>query len=481
MAVSAAFPRLRAEVSMRRFLSAVVLGLSLWVGGCGSGGGGVGLAALQQAFQQCSQTSLFHFLRLVNGAGAVLAVTQGQFPPPNTGVNITPGAAPNSFDFVVSLDINANGAFDTFLVGTATFSEDPTDGLLPGSSVTLVYDIRNTPQVSGDPTETGTLTGNVDVTVTFVGPEQGSLEGLVVLNDSAGGCSATLDFPQATPLQLVFPEPILTGPIPAANVGGIELFGEVVASLTALGQTLESTITLEGGSQEVTVVGFAGSLELDIAFDLFPPPEVIAPLVQCTEEILDLAGEIVNIFSEIAELDLADLVAGNIPGVTLTPTANPTVFNYSINLGAFGESSLGGGTLSGQATLTFAGLAVTRISVTWTLAAEGMLQGVTTITGQNDPGRPLVLDLDAQGDVSSLHGAGSFTTLECTGGFDVPSNAPITNDAGSVLLDVATGGNVLLATFVVSAFTETFTNVSINGIPVPADLFLQFLFFGDAR
>ena len=285
-------------------------------------------------------------------------------------------------------------------------------------------------------------------------------------------------FPPANPFQLTFPEPILGGPMLEANIAGIEMFGQISASLAALGQSLEALITVVGGTQQVTVVGTVNAIEINLSFELFPPPEVIVPLVECLQDILELASEVVPTFCDLAELELSDLVAGAVPGVTLTPTANLTVFNYTIDLEQFGSSDLNNGMLSGQATVTFSGLEVTRVSLTWNLVAEGFLSGVNTISGQNSPGRPIVINLDTDGTVLSIHGAGSFITPECTGGFDIPASAPLVDDenTGEINLNVGTNGDILLTTFALGTLDTAFVNVSINGVVIPSDLFIQYLF-----
>ena len=74
-------------------------------------------------------------------------------------------------------------------------------------------------------------------------------------------------------------------------------------------------------------------------------------------------------------------------GLSITPTANPAVFDYSIDLDEFGEFE--GGTISGQVTLTTALDLIVRLVIDWNLISTGVLAG-DSVSGNWDAEHPVI-------------------------------------------------------------------------------------------
>jgi len=455
---------------MRKLAIIFILGSGLLVAGCGGSSSSLNPAALEAAFQECGQGSVLNLMRLANQLAGLLQFAQGESGVPGTFYDFAPGSATNTYDFTLIFDTTGDGVPDTSVVGTATFSEDPTDGLAVGATVDLSFDIYATNMpLAGFPPQSGTLTGGGDLTVRITAPDRLTVAGTLDINDS--GCSALLEFSSEEPLDVVFPYTIVVGPVEAANFFGISIFGAMSAQLTTLGHTLEGILTLYSDNQMANLAGNVDGIDIDTDFEVAPDPAIVEPLVFCLQVGLELAGSIVDTIGQVTEYDLADLVAGTIPGVTLTPTANPAVYNYTIDLDVFGGGSFSNGLMQGTATVTLSGNVVTRLVVSWNFSADGVLVGSTTITGQST--RSLDVRIATDGTVTQMDGAGSFTYGDCMTTFDILQSDPYRpeTDAGRVRLTSATAGHSMGATFVIGPFS--FEDVTIDGIPIPPEL-LQF-------
>lgn len=447
------------------------------VGGCGSGGG-TDFATIQQALADCSHESLANFIVALFGLVAVPDVIQGDSPPFGLDINaelsIDPLDPPNTWDFSVVYDTNGNAIKDSAIVGKATFSADPTDGIESGDTIHFVFSVQNSPIVAGA-VENGTVTGSGDILATVGNPtEQATISGDVSLVDTAGaGCTADLTIPPGTPLNLDF------GSAPAqlaANNGFVEFFGPIDAILETLGHTLDATLTLTEGSQTANVTGDIDGTAVDFDFDVLPPDAVIVQMFDCAIDGVDITQDLGDLFGTLVDA----LVSGTPPaGVLLIPTANPNVFNYTIDLAVFAPGTFNGGTLTGQATLIFpvASLAIiapNQISCTWQLT--NALRNGRTYNGQSTASRPLVVRL-AGGSAVSFSGAGTMASTptlaglnpDCQYTIDIPTTSPLTatQDSGFVIITVTVGEDVATAVF---DFAEEEVVLTINGIPV------QFIF-----
>jgi len=471
-------------------MSALLLGGAL-IFGC-NGSSSTNLAAVEQALQGCSQASMTRMLQVLYGLVGIPDVIAGDPAFPGFLVNATQSIDPldpaNTWDFSVVFDTNGNGIPDTAVVGKVTFSEDPTDGLSPLATLQFNFTVQNTPPPAGLVFEAGTLTGtgNLLATVGTV-TEQVTISGTVSLTDTAGdGCTANIVFPVATPLNILFTD--FTPPVQlAANAGVFELFGTIQTAIESLGHTLDATLTILQGDQTVSGTGSVDdTTDFDFSFELLPSDAEIAELFDCGLT----GGDMLDLLSQLY-MDLIDsgvLTGGPPPtGVTITPTGNPNVFNYTLDLVALDAADFGTGTLSGQATLTFpmiAGVVVlpTEVAFTWTFSGATLTTDpATTVTGNST--RALILHLDGTGSVVSFSGAGTLhlnrvaplagitqPDLDCTVTIDIPDNDPITQagDTGSAIITATAGENVMI--FVLDVFEQTIA-VTINGIPYP------FLFF----
>lgn len=461
---------------MRTFVASALVCGAL-VGGCG-GGGGTDFATIQQALADCSQESMTSFIVALYGLVAVPDFIGGNSTPFGLDINaqlsIDPLDPPNTWDFSVVFDTNANAVNDSAIVGKVTFSADPTDGIDSGDTIHFVFTVQNSPIVAGA-FENGTLTGSGDILATVgTPPEQATFSGDVSLVDSAGaGCTADLTIPPGTPLNLDF------GGSPAqvaANNGLFEFFGPIDAILETIGHTLDATLTLTEGSQTANVAGDIDGTAVDFDFDVLPPDAVVQQMVDCAFDGIDITQDLGDVFDSLVDA----LVSGIPPaGVTVTPTANPNVFNYSVNLVVLDPATFSGGTLAGQATLVFpivslAAIAPSQISCTWQLT--NAIRNGRTYNGQSTAGRPLLIRLVA-GSAVSFSGAGTMASTptlaglnaDCQYTIDIPTASPLTaaQDSGFVIIAVTVGEDVATAIF---DFAEEEVVMTINGIPV------QFIF-----
>jgi len=452
------------------------------VGGCG--GSSSNFAAVEQAMVNCSQSSLITLLSVLYAFDSVPDVIAGNGALPGYDVQVAlsvdPLDPPNTWDFSVVFDTNSNGIADSAIVGKVTFSDDPTDGLAPGDTLAITFQLQNTPVLAGGaPPENGTVTGSADLLATIGATEDiVTISGSATFTDSAGaGCSADLVFPVGTPITLDFSgsQPVQL----AADVGLFDIFGLIQATLETLGYTFNGDVTLTQGSQTVNVFGDIDGVEVDVDFELLPSDEVINQLASC----LFFNVEWFFYFGDMLD-QVRDAAFGGPPppGIVVTATANPNVFNYSVDLLLFDPGNFTGGTITGQGTVSFpvvaglAGILPDEVAFTWTLNNATFTSGSIS-NGANTAGRPMRLYLDGLGDVAAASGAGTITTTTpqlagislpatCTTTFDIPDGAPITADQGDglMLVTVVIGDDVLMAVFDFNAQVAT---VTIDGVPVP--------------
>jgi hypothetical protein len=282
----------------------------------------------------------------------------------------------------------------------------------------------------------------------------------------------------ATPLNLDFTDEVLPSQL-AANVG-FEIFGTIEALIESLGHDLDATVTLADGTQTVTIVGTIDGTDVDFDFELLPPDEVLSQLFGC----LVFTGEWPS-FLQDAYDQILDAVLGGVPpaGVVVTPTANPNVFNYTIDLLVFDPANFTGGTITGQVTLVFpvvtslSGLPPSEALATWTIAGATFDSG-DVANGQNTTGRPLRLRLDTLGAILAFSGAGTITTtvapplagvvppVVCVTTFDIPEDAAVAADesSGTLILSTQIGEDVMTA---ILDFDEEEIILVINGIYFP--------------
>jgi len=467
---------------MRGFVLAAFL-CGLVIGGCGDSGG-TDFAAIEQALAECSESAMANMMLAFYGLVNVPDVIAGEDPLAGLDVNVTVTGNPLVWDFLVTLDTNQNLIHDTAITGQVTFSEDPTDGFMPGATLHFVFTVT-TPVIAGAPLDTGTLTGSGDLLATIGAvEEQATISGTISLTDtSGGGCTADITFPVSPPVNFDFSAGIKKpGPVQlAANTGLFEIFGTIQAAIEALGYTLTADVTFTQDDQTVNVDGDIDGTAVDFDFELLPSDEVVSQLFGCT-----LFGFEWAFFFADAYADIVLAIGGGTvpPGVVVTPTANPNVFNYTLDLAVFDADSFAGGMVSGQATLTFpagqlSGIAPSQVAFTWTIAAAAFDSG-DTASGQNTAGRPFRIRLDGTGAPLSFSGAGSITLMgaappisggiplppECLFTFDILETDPITADEndGTAILTITIGEDVMTATV---DFDEEEIFAFINGIPFP--------------
>ncbi|HEX5137812.1 MAG TPA: hypothetical protein VFY93_12620 [Planctomycetota bacterium] len=463
------------------FAAVAVLCGSL-LGGCG--GSSSNFAAAEQAMLNCSQSTMTTLISVFVAFNSVPDVIAGDPALPGYDIQVVqsvdPLDPPNTWDFSVVFDTNANGIKDSAIVGKVTFSADPTDGLDPGDILAITFQLQNTPVLAGAPVENGTVTGSVDVVATLgATPEIATITGTASFADSAdAGCTADLVFPVGTPLTLDF-----SGSTPAqlaANVGLFEIFGLIQSTLETLGYTFNGDVTVTEGSQTVTVVGDIDGVDVDLDFELLPSDEAVNALANCFFFNVEWSFYLAETFDKVR-----DAVLGGVPpaGIVVTATANPNVFDYSVDLLLFDPANFTGGTITGQATLAFpvvtglAGITPAEVAFTWTVNNATFDSGDVT-SGQNTTGRPLRLRLDGAGTVTAFSGAGTITTvmqpqlvgavptITCTTTLDIPETDPIAADEsdGLLFVTVTIGDDVLTGVLDFEASAATLT---INGIPFP--------------
>jgi hypothetical protein len=465
----------------RGFVLAALL-CGVLVGGCDDGGG-TDFAAVEQALAECSESAMANMMLAFYGLVNLPDVIAGESPLPGLDVDVNVTANPLVWDFLIALDTNANAIPDTAITGQITFSEDPTDGLLPGATLHFVFQVT-TPLVAGPPLDTGTLTGSGDLLATVgANDEQATISGTISLNDTSGaGCTADIVFPVSPPVTLDFTggQPPPVGQL-AANTGLFEIFGTIQAAIETLGHTLSADLTFVADDQTVSVDGDIDGTPLDFDFELLPPDQVMANLFGCLLVGFDWAF----FFEDAYEQVVIAIGGGTLPtGVVITPTANPNVFTYTLDLAAFEPGSFTAGMVSGQATLTFPVVQLSggspspsQVEFTWTIAGAAFVGGDTT-SGQNVAGRPFRIRLDGTGAPVSFSGAGALTLggpvlsggfplpADCTVLFDILETDPVnvSETDGTAIVTVTVGEDVMTATI---DFDEEEIFAFVNGIPFP--------------
>jgi hypothetical protein len=418
------------------------------------------------------------FYGLVN----VPDVIAGEDPLPGLDVNVNVTANPLVWDFLIAFDTNLNAINDTAITGQVTFSEDPTDGFLPGATLHFVFTVT-TPVVAGAPLDTGTLTGSGDLLATIGAvEEQATISGTISLTDTSGeGCTADITFPVTPPVNFDFSAGVkLPKAQLAANTGLFEIFGTIQAAIESLGYTLTADVTFTQDDQTVNVDGDIDGTPVDFDFELLPSDEVLNELFGCAIFGFEWAFFFADAYADI----VAAIGGGTVPpGVVVTPTANPNVLDYTLDLAAFDPVSFAGGMISGQATLTFpaaqlSGITPSQVAFTWTIAGAAFDSG-DTASGQNTAGRPFRIRLDGTGAPLSFSGAGSITLMgaappisgitlppHCLVTFDILETDPITADQndGTAILTITIDEDVMTA---VVDFDEEDISAFINGIPFP--------------
>lgn len=472
------------------FLCALVLSGALMTGCGGGSGSSTDFAALAVAFEDCSQQSVANLINVVYALVGIPDYIESEGDSPFPGFEVdasqlpSPPNAANSWSFSVRFDTNGNGIPDTTVSGTAVFSEDPADGLGPGATIQITFQVDNSALSGGNGGDHGTLTGSGNVTATLGAiPEDVTITGSASFAD--GACSADLDFALADPLHLLFFEGTPVAPQLAANLGAFEMFGTIEVLLATLGHEFDGSVSIEPEGQTATVTGqINGTFEVDGDFEIVPPDEVMAAMFGCAFITL---GEWFQFFEDIAHDALNFIADGEPlpPGIVVAP-AGPNAFDYTLDLALY-DAAFTGGTITGRVTLDFpqlTGFPPNQATVTWTIANATFVSGDVT-NGQNAAGRPLrfYVDADDLDDPVAFSGAGSFTmvagapplvglgpTMDCTITFDIPEDDPIvldTDDDGRAIIQVTVDGNVM--TLVIDIDEETL--LTVNGVPLPFFVF----------
>jgi hypothetical protein len=213
------------------------------IAGCGGGGGGPpvipGIPQEVQDLVDCAalgtETLGLVFERLVE---VFLGVDD---PVPPAGITYQQ-IDPTTWNFTATLDIDGDQVAESGLNGSATFSSDPSGGLVPGDSVDLVFTFAG-PSGAGNGQMTVLLNANGTVTVTGGG-----------VTIPQGGCQF-----QFANVDLVV-NPLAVGGYPTGTVD----FNVVGAG----GATLNGTLTFDGTVTASGNADYSGGGTFDFLINL---------------------------------------------------------------------------------------------------------------------------------------------------------------------------------------------------------------------
>ncbi len=436
--------------------------------GCSSGSSAT-LEQIQQALQGCTQTSVLDLLRLFIVLADAADVASGGT---SDGVAVVPSTdvtdPANTFDVTSTFAALGNGPDDTTFTGKVTFGADPTDGIEDGDTFTLAGVVTS----NGGP-----LSGTLDIQGTIgqsvltgdtgppVAEEVFALTGTINLTNSLDNCviAATIETPFVVDFE--------AGSRTQARILGIEMFGSFQLALTALGNTLTSTINIPVGAQTAQIDGQLLGQDFDFFSDLFPPEAEVIAAADCFQLHTSLVDAVQDALNELPDAVLNPKIH---PDVMITQGSALGQFDYVVtrdNLMVSGEAFI---PVTGFGTGTF----------TFNLTG-GMLVGLNLppVTGMNING-PLTFTL-VEGAVESFYGAMEFMTTGdgCKTTVTIPESDPATADFDDGTINIVVVlGDVTLA-FVIDLGAndgnEGFVSATVNGLPVPAEALLGFFFNQD--
>jgi hypothetical protein len=377
------------------------------------------LTAEQRAIIDCTRLTVRDIVRIVAQVERVLTRE----------VTLTPVSG-NTYSYAFEFD-------GTTIDGQVTFPRDPDTGIPTGEDLTLTFQLD------------GPLEGSGNATINFVNATRATMRGGMTLRNDLG-CSSSLIFLPALPLNVVFAEAI-AGAAPAAQVLGYSIWGPISATITAFERNrFSGDVDIAQGMQDTLIDGAIDGEDFRHVFPLFPDAIQLQELVACVNAIGELRSELFRILLGLTEsIDSAgaDLTAlPEIPGFTISPVSASNA-TYSLDATRVG-TLFTEGTISGSVRLTRVNFETRAF---WSWRIQGAI-GDETVVGQSS--RFYEVAVGANGTNST--GEGTLRRPDCSGSFDEEALLTLRGTVGahSLALDY-----------------ENLTPVAarIDGIPVPLD------------
>jgi hypothetical protein len=266
---------------MRRY-APILIALMLAAGCGGSGGGVPSVDAELQELNACARATLISLARMAHHFGTLLRIAQGE--PQSSDIDFFFGddpvsPTPDDFEFGIAFDTDGDSLLDTSITGRVVFSEDPTDGLSPGATVDISFQVWNDGMLSGfGGFETGTFTASGSVWMTIVSPTEvrigkrpSGVWSLLSVSQVFDECGVTMLVRDPDTLTVRFDEPILSGGASVQVRGfGVELSG-------AMEVQQERPVPFYGSfsldaSQSVRILGNMNGSDIDTRIDVLLPP-----------------------------------------------------------------------------------------------------------------------------------------------------------------------------------------------------------------
>jgi hypothetical protein len=388
--------------------------------GCSSGGESTGLTADQIAIVDCTRLTISDVVRIVAQVERILT----------DDVTLTPVSG-TTYSYEFDFD-------DSTIDGQVVFPNDPANGIPLDEDVVLTFGL------------TGPLQGSGNATFRFVNATRATMRGGMTLSNDLG-CSSSLIFLPALPLNVVFSRPI-AGAAPAAQIVGYTLWGPMSATISAFERDrFAGDVDIAQGMQDTLISGEINDSAFRHVFALFPDAIQLARLGECVTAIGELRTELFGILLgltrsiDAAGADLTTLPA--IPGLTLTPVSSSNA-SYSVDLTQLG-TLLTAGTIRGSVRLTRVNFE-TRAFWSWRIQGE---IGEETIVGQSARFYEVAV---AQGGGVSSTGEGSLGRLDCVGYFNEEDQRTVRGTVGAHSLALDFANDIPVA-------------ARVDGIPVPLE------------
>jgi hypothetical protein len=200
-----------------------------------------------------------------------------------------PGAAPNTYDLNLPLDLDRDGTNESTLTGTVIFDHAVNGGVPPGTEAALDVALV----IDGD------LSVDVDMSLEF-GATSVEAWGMATVMDSVSGCTLVADIDASTPLMIELP----LAPTRSLQtlVAGVRIGAVPVIKLELGGATLTARVEIDQNTNTATVTDARVNGQSVGGFNLLLPPVFVPGISAMMECVVDYTVILVEFFDAIPAL-----------------------------------------------------------------------------------------------------------------------------------------------------------------------------------
>jgi hypothetical protein len=252
---------------LRGLIGSLALVAVLVLGGCPGDDAEV---ALPPGLQQGIEDGMSNLLACIGGLDPLLEVARDPSKAGGLGISYAEVQGQQyAYDFEVPIDIDWDEIPDASLEGRIVFSEDPADGIAPGSTASLTWTLMDQGAGVGG-SGTLDLEFQADGTIKVIGAG--------TIDETGGDGSFNFVLPASDPLFLTLAGAGLTSQLQALGPLGCALLafasGSFDVTIWFSGHTFTGTVSSSAGSTWVDVTNgeWDGSALPDFSIDLCPPP-----------------------------------------------------------------------------------------------------------------------------------------------------------------------------------------------------------------